>query len=119
MRRDFTHINDILAGILAAIDKPVLDDGTEKAGGSISPHRLFNIGNNQSEELMKMIAVVEQACGRKAEIDFQPLQPGDVLETYADISAIAGELGFAPSTPIEVGIPDFVDWYRAYRGRTA
>ena len=119
MRRDFTHINDILAGILAAIDKPVIDDGAVKAGGSISPHRLFNIGNNQSEELMKMIAVVEQACGRKAEIDFQPLQPGDVLETYADITAIADELGFAPSTPIEVGIPDFVDWYRGYRGRAA
>lgn len=119
MRRDFTHINDILAGILAAIDKPVADDHAEKAGGSVSPHRLFNIGNNQSEELMHMIAVVEQACGRKAEIDFQPLQPGDVLETYADISAIAGELGFAPSTPIEIGIPDFVDWYRGYRGRTA
>ncbi len=116
MRRDFTHINDILAGILAAIDKPVVDDGAEKAGGSVSPHRLFNIGNNQSEELMHMISVVEQACGRKAEIDFQPLQPGDVLETYADISAIAGELGFTPSTPIEVGIPDFVDWYRSYRG---
>ena len=59
MRRDFTHVDDILAGILAAIDKPVVDDGAEKAGGSISPHRLFNIGNNQSEELMKMIAVVE------------------------------------------------------------
>jgi nucleoside-diphosphate-sugar epimerase len=64
-----------------------------------------------------LLAERERLLGRKAEIDFQPLQPGDVLETYADISAIADELGFAPSTPIEVGIPDFVDWYRAYRGR--
>lgn len=119
MRRDFTHINDILAGILAAVDKPVVDDGAPKAGGSVSPHRLFNIGNNQSEELMKLISVIEDACGRKAEIDFQPLQPGDVLETYADISAISDELGFAPTTPIDVGIPDFVDWYRRYRGLDA
>lgn len=118
MRRDFTHISDILAGIIAAIDKPVADDGQPKAGGSVSPHRLFNIGNNQSEELMKLIRVIEDACGRKAEIDFQPLQPGDVLETYADISAISDELGFAPSTPIDVGIPDFVDWYRRYKSLT-
>lgn len=119
MRRDFTHISDILTGILAAIDNPVADDGAPKAGGSVSPHRLFNIGNNQSEELMKLIAVIEDACGRKAQIDFQPLQPGDVLETYADISAISDELGFAPSTPIDVGIPDFVDWYRRYKGLSA
>lgn len=119
MRRDFTHVSDILAGILAAIDRPVADDGEPKAGGSVSPHRLFNIGNNQSEELMKLIAVIEDACGQKAQIDFQPLQPGDVLETYADISAISDELGFAPTTPIEVGIPDFVDWYRRYRGLAA
>ena len=119
MRRDFTHVSDILAGILAAIDRPVADDGQPKAGGSVSPHRLFNIGNNQSEELMKLIAVIEDACGQKAQIDFQPLQPGDVLETYADISAISDELGFAPTTPIEVGIPDFVDWYCRYRGLAA
>lgn len=119
MRRDFTHVSDILAGILAAIDRPVADDGEPKAGGSVSPHRLFNIGNNQSEELMKLIAVIEDACGQKAQIDFQPLQPGDVLETYADISAISDELGFAPTTPIEVGIPDFVDWYCRYRGLAA
>lgn len=65
---------------------------------------------------MHLIAVLEEACGRKAEIDFQPMQPGDVPATFADISAIAQDIGFAPTTGIEVGVPRFVDWYRAYHG---
>jgi UDP-glucuronate 4-epimerase len=116
MRRDFTYIDDIVAGIIAALDNPPTDDGTVKAGGSISPHRVYNIGNHRSENLMDMIAVLEDACGKKAVIDFQPLQPGDVLETYADISAIANDLGFAPATSIAQGIPQFVNWYRTYKG---
>ncbi|MFM7028371.1 MAG: NAD-dependent epimerase/dehydratase family protein [Chakrabartia sp.] len=116
MRRDFTHINDIVAGLLAALDQPVADDGAEKPGGSRAPHRLYNIGNNRAEELMRLIAVLEDACGRKAQIDFQPMQPGDVPETYADITDIARDLAFAPATPIDVGVPDFVQWLRAYRG---
>ena len=115
-RRDFTHIDDIVAGLLAALDQPVVDDGQEKAGGSFAPHRLYNIGNHRSEPLMRLIALLEEACGRQAEIDFQPLQPGDVLETYADIDDIRRDLGFQPKTPIDVGIPDFVTWLRAYQG---
>jgi len=65
---------------------------------------------------MHLISVLEDACGRKAEVDFQPMQPGDVPATFADISAIAQDIGFAPTTGIEVGVPRFVDWYRAYHG---
>ncbi|WP_324749089.1 NAD-dependent epimerase/dehydratase family protein [Sphingomonas sp. LY54] len=116
MRRDFTYIDDIVTGIVAALDNPPADDGTEKAGGSKAPHRLYNIGNNNSEELTRMIAVIEQACGRSAEKRLMPMQPGDVRDTYADISAIHRDLGFQPSTAIDVGIPRFVEWYRAYHG---
>ncbi|MEA3015151.1 MAG: UDP-glucuronate 4-epimerase [Sphingomonadales bacterium] len=116
MRRDFTYIDDIVTGVVASLDHPPPDDGAAKAGGSVAPHRIYNIGNHRSEELMEMIFLVEQACGRKAEIDLQPMQPGDVPETFADISAIQADLGFAPSTPIAVGVPAFVQWYRAYHG---
>lgn len=116
MRRDFTHIDDVVAGIVAAIHRPVVDDGLEKSGGSMAPHRILNLGNHQAEELTRVISLIESACGRRAEVDYQPLQPGDVLETFADIRASTADLGFAPTTPIDVGIPDFVAWLRAYRG---
>jgi UDP-glucuronate 4-epimerase len=114
MRRDFTFIDDIVSGIVMCHDNPPADDGEAKAGGSIAPHRLYNIGNHRSEELMKMIGLIEEACGRKAEVEMLPRQPGDVPETFADISAISSDLGFEPSTPIEIGVPRFVDWYRNY-----
>jgi UDP-glucuronate 4-epimerase len=114
MRRDFTYIDDIVAGIVACIDNPPPDDGAVKAGGSVVPHRLYNIGNHRSEDLMHMIGLIETALGTKATYDFQPLQPGDVPETFADIDAIAGDLGYAPTTSIDVGIPNFVRWYREY-----
>ena len=114
MRRDFTYIDDIVSGVVAARDNPPPDDGNEKAGGSRAPHRLYNIGNSKAEDLMHAIAILEAACGRKAEIEMRPMEPGDVPATYADISAISADLGFAPTTSIEVGIPRFVDWYKAY-----
>jgi UDP-glucuronate 4-epimerase len=114
MRRDFTYIDDIVTGIVAALDNPPPDDGAEKAGGSKAPHRLYNIGNNNSEELTRMIAILEEACGRKAQKNLMPMQPGDVRDTYADISAIQRDLGFQPSIKIDVGIPRFVEWYRSY-----
>ena len=116
MWRDFTHIDDIIAGVVASLDNPPPDDGLEKAGGSVKPHRLYNIGNSQSEHLMKVIGLLEEACGRKAVIDFQPMQPGDVPATYADIGAISQDLGYAPTTSIETGVPNFVQWYRGYHG---
>jgi UDP-glucuronate 4-epimerase len=117
MRRDFTYIDDITAGIVASLDTPPADDGEVKAGGSRAPHRLYNIGNNKAEALTDLVAVIEEACGRKAVIELAPMQPGDVEETYADISAIQSDLGFAPATSIATGIPIFVDWYRNYSGR--
>jgi UDP-glucuronate 4-epimerase len=116
MRRDFTYIDDIVAGVIAALDNPPPDDGAVKAGGSTSPHRLYNIGNHRSEELTKLIGLIEQACGKKAIRDLKPMQPGDVRETYADISAIQEDLGFQPATSIDVGVPKFVEWYRGYHG---
>jgi UDP-glucuronate 4-epimerase len=115
MRRDFTYIDDIVSGVVACLDSPPPDDGTAKAGGSVAPHRLYNIGNHRSEELRRMVSLIEQACGREAKIELEPLQPGDVPDTFADIAAIQEDLGFQPSTTIDQGIPRFVQWYRDYR----
>ena len=114
MRRDFTYIDDIVAGVIASLDHPPGDDGALKAGGFKTPHRLYNIGNNAPEPLMQLIDEIEKACGCKAELNLLPMQDGDVYETYADIDAIAGDLGYAPTTPISVGVPRFVDWYRKH-----
>lgn len=116
MRRDFTFIDDIVTGVVACLDNPPPDDGTIKAGGSRGPHRIYNIGNHRSEELEHMLALIEQACGRKAIRENLPMQPGDVKDTFADISAIQRDLGFAPTTSIDVGVPRFVEWFRGYNG---
>ena len=116
MRRDFTFIDDIVRGIVACLDGPPVDDGAPKAGGSMSPHAIYNIGNNRSEDLMRMIGLLEAATGRQAKLDFRPMQPGDVKDTYADISAIERDHGFAPTTSIDEGIPRFVDWFKDYHG---
>ncbi len=114
MRRDFTFIDDVVAGVLACIDRPPLDDGEEKAGGSLSPHAIYNLGNSRSEELMTMVRLLEQATERTAQLNFQPMQPGDVRDTFADITATRRDHGFEPSTRIEEGIPRFVQWFREY-----
>lgn len=116
MRRDFTYIDDIVSGIVVCLDNPPPDDGIAKAGGSVSPHRLYNIGNSRSEDLGEMISLIEQACGRKAKRRLLPMQPGDVRDTFADISAIRRDLGFEPTTTIAEGVPKFIDWYRQYHG---
>jgi len=110
MKRDFTYIDDIVAGVLATLDNPAQN----KNGAP--PHKVYNIGNSRSEDLMRLISLLEQAIGCKAEIRFEPMQPGDVKETYADISAIERDVGYAPTTPIDVGVPKFVEWFRAYNG---
>ncbi|MCM8729939.1 NAD-dependent epimerase/dehydratase family protein [Hephaestia sp. GCM10023244] len=117
MRRDFTYIDDIVAGVLAALDRPPVDDGAVKPGGSVKPHAVYNIGNNQPEELGRFIDVIEQACGRAAVRDYQPMQAGDVTATGADITATTRDFGFLPTIGIEQGIPRFVDWYRHYTGQ--
>jgi len=106
MRRDFTYIDDIVAGVIGCLDNPAAEP----------VHRVYNIGNHRSESLMDFIATLENALGRKAEIDFQPMQLGDVRETYADIEATRRDFGFEPRTTIAEGIPRFVEWYREYHG---
>jgi UDP-glucuronate 4-epimerase len=116
MSRDFTYIDDIVSGVVASLDRAPADDRAPKPGGSVAPHAIYNIGNNRPEPLMKVIGVIEQACGRKAILDMQPMQPGDVPRTYADIDAIQRDLGYAPTAPVEVGFPAFVQWFKAYHG---
>lgn len=111
MQRDFTYIDDIVTGVVASLDNPPADGGEGKP-----PYRVYNIGNHKAEPLMRMIGLIEDALGRKAEKIMEPMQPGDVPATYADIEAIRRDLGFEPSTPIDVGIPAFIDWYRTYHG---
>ena len=116
MRRDFTYIDDVVAGTIACLDSPPADDSREKPGGSVSPHAVYNIGNCRSEELMDLIAVLEGNLGRKAITNALPMQPGDVADTFADISAIQKDHGFEPKTSIREGVPRFIDWYRSYHG---
>lgn len=114
MRRDFTYIDDIVQGVIACLDAPPPDDGRPKAGGSICPHRVYNIGNHRSEELLQMISLLEQALGKTAIRQYAPMQADDVRDTFADITAIQTDLGYMPTTSIDVGIPKFVAWYRHY-----
>jgi UDP-glucuronate 4-epimerase len=116
MRRDFTYIDDIVSGIVATHDNPPRDDDNVKAGGSMGPHRVYNIGNSRSEDLREVLRLIEQACGKAAVVELTPMQPGDVRETFADISAIQADLGFVPTTRIDQGVPAFVQWYRDYHG---
>jgi UDP-glucuronate 4-epimerase len=101
MKRDFTYIDDIITGTRSAIDK------NHKC-------EVFNLGNHRSEQLMDMIALIEKELGKKAIINFQPMQPGDVKETYADIDHSIKKLNFSPQTSIEVGISKFIHWYKSY-----
>jgi UDP-glucuronate 4-epimerase len=116
MRRDFTYIDDIVRGVIACLDGPPVDDGEAKAGGSASPHAVYNIGNHRSEDLMSVVDILEQETGRKALLDPKPMQIGDVRETFADLSAIERDHGFEPRTSIDEGVPRFVAWYKDYHG---
>ncbi len=114
MRRDFTYIDDIVRGVVSCLDSPPLDDGSVKAGGSVAPHALYNIGNSRSEDLMRVVQLLERETGRKALLDPQPMQAGDVKDTFADISAIERDLGFRAKCTVDDGVPRFVAWYRDY-----
>jgi len=108
MRRDFTHIGDIVRGVLKLVD---LVPRASDEPGSV-PARLYNIGNNRPEELLHVISLLEQELGRTARKEMLPMQPGDVLETFADIEELTRDTGFRPSISIEEGVRDFVAWYR-------
>ena len=117
--RDFTYIDDIVEAVVRVTDR-IPGPNTNWTGEmpdpstSSAPYRLYNIGNSQPVQLMDFIAAVEKALGREAEKNFLPMQPGDVLETYADVTDLATDVAFSPSTPIKEGVQRFVDWYRAY-----
>ncbi len=119
MVRDFTYIDDIVEGVIRAIDRPAsprADWSGEKPdpATSYAPWRVYNIGNNQPVELMRYINVLEQCLGRKAKLDLLPMQAGDVQATYANADDLASEVGFRPRTPVEVGVARFVEWYKQY-----
>jgi len=110
MRRDFTYVDDIVAGVIAALDRPPV------AGDRQAAHRVYNLGNHRSEPLMRFVELIERATNHKAILDKQPMQPGDVRESFADIEASRRDLGFEPKTKIDDGVPRFVEWFRAYNG---
>ena len=114
MRRDFTFIDDIVRGVVACLDRPPVDDGQAKAGGSISPHAIHNLGNHRSEELLRVVGLLERATGKTAILDRQPMQPGDVRDTFADLTDSRRDFGFNPTTTIDEGIPRFVEWFKSY-----
>jgi UDP-glucuronate 4-epimerase len=118
-KRDFTYIADIAAGVLAVADHIASPDAhwnsdTPNPSTSRAPYRLYNIGNQRPVELLRYIELLEECLGRKAQKNLLPLQPGDVPDTVADVEALARDVGYRPSTPVEEGVKRFVEWYRSY-----
>jgi UDP-glucuronate 4-epimerase len=119
MERDFTYIDDIVEGVIRVMEKiPTPDPGWSSdaptPSSSCVPYKLYNIGNNHPVKLMDFIHAIERALGKKARIDYLPMQPGDVPATYADVNDLISDIGFKPSTSIDQGIENFVDWYKQY-----
>lgn len=119
MKRDFTYVDDIVESIARLISKTPKPDPhwsglTPDPASSFAPYRVYNIGNNKPVELVRFIEVIEEKLGKKAIKNYMPLQDGDVPETYADVEDLMREVDFKPSTPIEVGVGNFIDWYRDY-----
>lgn len=119
MRRDFTYIDDIVEGIIRLLDNPPIynetwDRANPDPSSSYAPYKIYNIGNNNPIKLMDFINTLENLIGKKARIEFLPMQPGDVKETYADISDLHADVGFYPATTVEEGLTQFVNWYNKY-----
>ena len=118
-RRDFTYIDDIVGGVVGCLDtiatpNPAWQSDAPDPGTSRAPHRLYNIGNNSPVELMDFIATLEECLGLEAKKNMLPLQPGDVPDTYADVTALVEDIGYRPGTPIKQGIANFVSWFKEY-----
>jgi UDP-glucuronate 4-epimerase len=118
-RRDFTYIDDVVAGVIKVLDKPAQpseewDSAEPDPGTSKAPYRLYNIGNSKPVELLDYIRVLEGCLGMKAEMNMLPIQPGDVPDTYADVQALIDDTGYSPSTKVEDGVASFVEWYADY-----
>lgn len=121
MRRDFTYVDDVVEGVvrtaqMTATPNPEWNGADPDPGTSNAPYRVYNIGNNQPVQLTRFIGIIEKELGIEAKKNYLPMQPGDVHETFADVDALAKDVGFRPSTPLEVGIRRFVQWYREYYG---
>jgi UDP-glucuronate 4-epimerase len=120
MRRDFTYIDDVARVVSKLIDHVPRGDLRDSAGeGGSAPARIYNVGNNRPEDLLHVVAVLEKELGRAAVAQLLPIQPGDVMETYADIDDLTRDVGFTPRTTIEDGIREFVVWYRDHYDLTA
>ena len=120
-KRDFTFVDDIAQGVVAANDHtaeadPAWDSDNPDPASSNAPYRIYNIGNNKPIDLMRYIEVLEQELGRSVERNLLPMQPGDVPDTWADASALQRDCGYSPDTPVEEGVRRFVEWYRDYYG---
>lgn len=118
-QRDFTYIDDIVEGVIRILDNiatpnPQWSGKTPDPSTSSAPYRLYNIGNNNTVELLRYIEIIEQCLGKKAEKNMLPLQPGDVIATYADVDNLVKDIGYKPSTTVEDGIAKFIDWYKGY-----
>ncbi|OGA02007.1 MAG: hypothetical protein A3H35_16205 [Betaproteobacteria bacterium RIFCSPLOWO2_02_FULL_62_17] len=119
MVRDFTYVDDVVEGVIRAMEQPAAPDAawraeTPDAATSSAPYRIYNIGNNSPVQLMRYIEVLEQSLGIKAKCEMLPMQAGDVPATSADISRLQAAVGYRPGTPVEVGVKRFVEWYREY-----
>lgn len=119
MRRDFTYVDDIAEGVLRVLDRtpqpnPNWNPASPDPATSRAPYQIYNIGNNRPVELLELIETLEKCLGKQALKNFLPLQPGDVPETFADVSDLIRDVGFKPDTSIETGVARFVEWYRNY-----
>jgi UDP-glucuronate 4-epimerase len=123
MQRDFTYVDDIVEGLVAGLDRPAQVDPNwdahdpDPATSGVAPYRILNLGNSSRVELMRYIEILEEKLGKKAQLNLMPMQPGDVQRTEADVTQTKALLDYSPSTPVEVGVGAFVDWYRSYYNR--
>jgi UDP-glucuronate 4-epimerase len=118
-RRDFTYVDDIVKGVLAAVDHvagpdPAWDSDHPNPSTSAAPFRIYNIGNQTPVALLRYIEVLEQCLGKKAQKNLLPMQQGDLPDTWADVEALARDIGYRPATNLETGVKHFVEWYLAY-----
>jgi len=121
MRRDFTYIDDIVEGVVRVMFNTATPNDSwtgakPDPATSNAPYRIYNIGNHEPVELMRFVELIQEKLGRKAVIEYTDMQPGDVPATYADVDDLSRDVGFAPATPVEMGIERFVDWYTEFYG---
>ena len=119
MERDFTHVNDVVEAIYRLLERPPVvnldwDQNKEGLSESYAPYKIYNIGNSTAVPLMQLVSILEETLGKKANIIFEDMQPGDVPKTCADTNDLGNDIGFYPCTPLEEGLAGFVEWYKDY-----